>query len=249
CALCNEHITGDVLTALDKLWHVDHFRCAHCQTKIGTDIFYERDGLAYCEHDYIELFSPKCFACNDPILNECVSALERTWHPHHFSCHHCGVVLKVTGGVGGGGGRDEEGSVGFHEMEGQPYCSRDFFNLFALKCSGCRCTITSNYVTALNQKWHNNCFVCTDCKTPFTSGSFYDFNGFPYCERHFNATRGGLCFTCKQPITGASVMAMSRRYHPGHFVCTFCLQALNMGTFKEHNDRPYCNQCSKKLFR
>jgi len=62
-------INGQVITALGYLWHPDHFQCFHCNCPIGTSIFYEKDNQPYCELDYIQLFSPKCSACNTPILD------------------------------------------------------------------------------------------------------------------------------------------------------------------------------------
>ncbi|VDM77893.1 unnamed protein product [Strongylus vulgaris] len=44
--------------------------------------------------------------------------------------------------------------------DGQTYCRRDFFRLFAPKCNGCQNPITSNFITALGTHWHPECFVC-----------------------------------------------------------------------------------------
>ena len=41
---------------------------------------------------------------------------------------------------------------------------------------------------------------------------------------------------------------MYKKFHPEHFVCAFCLKQLNKGTFKEQNDKPYCQPCFTKLF-
>lgn len=87
-----------------------------------------------------------------------------------------------------------------------------------------------------------------ECRTPFGAKSFYDHEGLPYCETHFHALRGSLCVTCNQPVTGRCVTAMYRKYHPEHFVCTYCQRQLNKGTFKEQNNKPYCQQCFSRLF-
>lgn len=87
-----------------------------------------------------------------------------------------------------------------------------------------------------------------ECRTPFGAKSFYDYEGLPYCEMHFHARRGSLCVTCNQPVTGRCVTAMYRKYHPEHFVCTYCQRQLNKGTFKEQNGKPYCQQCFGRLF-
>jgi len=90
--------------------------------------------------------------------------------------------------------------------------------------------------------------VLQECRTPFGAKSFYDHEGLPYCETHFHARRGSLCVTCNKPVTGRCVTAMYRKYHPEHFVCTYCQRQLNKGTFKEQNNKPYCQQCFARLF-
>lgn len=68
-----------VVTAMGKTWHPEHFVCTHCQEEIGSRNFFERDGQPYCEKDYHNLFSPRCYYCNGPILD--VSAQVQGWGP------------------------------------------------------------------------------------------------------------------------------------------------------------------------
>jgi len=58
-----------VITALARLWHPEHFVCVHCQEPLGTRNFFERDSMPYCEEDYHLLFSPTCALCGDPVLD------------------------------------------------------------------------------------------------------------------------------------------------------------------------------------
>lgn len=58
-----------VVTALGKVWHPEHFVCTECETELGSRNFFEKDGRPYCESDYFTLFSPHCAHCNKPILN------------------------------------------------------------------------------------------------------------------------------------------------------------------------------------
>lgn len=74
CYVCNERVVGQVITALGRNYHKEHFTCAHCHQELGTKNFYERDDLPYCERDYQALFSPKCAACNEPILDVSVTS-------------------------------------------------------------------------------------------------------------------------------------------------------------------------------
>ncbi|XP_017212888.1 uncharacterized protein pxnb isoform X5 [Danio rerio] len=233
CGACSKPIVGQVVTAMGRTWHPEHFVCTHCQEEIGSRNFFEREGQPYCERDYHHLFSPRCYYCNGPILDKVVTALDRTWHPEHFFCAQCGAFF---------------GPEGFHEKDGKAYCRKDYFDLFAPKCGGCARAILENYISALSSLWHPECFVCRECFTPFVNGSFFEHDGQPYCEVHYHARRGSLCSGCQKPITGRCITAMGKKFHPEHFVCAFCLKQLNKGTFKEQNDKPYCQGCFIKLF-
>jgi paxillin len=166
CSACDKPIVGQVITALGKQFHPEHFVCYHCKEELGTRNFFERDNQPYCEQDYHNLFSPRCGYCNGPILDKCVSALDQTFHAEHFFCHKCGQQF---------------GEDGFHEKDGKPYCRADYFDLFAPKCNGCNRAIMENYISALNSQWHPDCFVCRDCKKPVTGKSFYAMEGMPVC--------------------------------------------------------------------
>ena len=210
-----------------------HFTCAHCNQELGTQNFFERDGRSYCETDYHRLFSPRCARCQEAILNKCVSALDATWHPECFACANCSKPF---------------GEDGFHDRDGQAFCKACFFGIFAPKCGGCSQAIEDSYISSLDRQWHATCFVCATCKEPFASGNFFEHDGLPYCETHYHSLRGSLCSGCQKPISGRCITAMFKKFHPEHFVCSFCLKQLNKGTFKERSEKPYCHECHDRLF-
>ncbi|NWR24108.1 LPXN protein, partial [Emberiza fucata] len=233
CASCRKPIAGKVLTALGKTWHPEHFTCAHCGQELDKGPFFEQGGRAFCEEDYHQAFSPRCAYCAGPIREKVLTALEQTWHPEHFFCAHCGKVF---------------GDEGFLERNGKPYCHQDFLAMFAPKCQGCERPVIDNYLSALQGVWHTECFVCTECLTGFTGGSFFELEGRPYCELHFHQRQGSICHGCGRPVSGRCITAAGRRYHPEHFVCSYCLGRLHKGTFREHGDKMYCQPCHDKLF-
>ncbi|XP_002721772.1 transforming growth factor beta-1-induced transcript 1 protein [Oryctolagus cuniculus] len=233
CGSCNKPIAGQVVTALGRAWHPEHFICGSCSTALGGSSFFEKDGAPFCPECYFERFSPRCGFCNQPIRHKMVTALGTHWHPEHFCCVSCGEPF---------------GEEGFHEREGRPYCRRDFLQLFAPRCQGCQGPILDNYISALSALWHPDCFVCRECFAPFSGGSFFEHEGRPLCENHFHARRGSLCATCGLPVTGRCVSALGRRFHPDHFTCTFCLRPLTKGSFQERAGKPYCQPCFLKLF-
>ncbi|KAI3368820.1 hypothetical protein L3Q82_025799 [Scortum barcoo] len=233
CAACNKCIVGKMITALGEVWHPEHFVCVECKMELGTVGFFERDGQPYCDKDYHQLFSPRCAYCKGAIVQKILTALDQTWHPEHFFCTHCGSLF---------------GSEGFLEKDGKPYCSKDFYHLFAPKCSGCGESVRENYLTAANGTWHPECFVCADCLKPFTDGIVMELDGRPLCSQHFHSRQGTLCGGCNAPIIGRCISALDRKFHPEHFVCAFCLRQLSQGIFKEQKGKPYCMHCFDKLF-
>ncbi|KAG1973607.1 leupaxin [Pimephales promelas] len=223
----------EMITALGQVWHPEHFVCTTCREEFGSSGFFERDGKPYCEKDYQNLFSPRCAYCKGPITQNILTAMDQTWHPEHFFCSHCGDLF---------------GPDGYMEKDGKPYCSRDFYRLFAPKCSGCGEPVKDNYLSAANGTWHPDCFVCADCLKPFTDGCFLELNGRPLCSLHYHSRQGTLCGTCGEPISGRCISALDRKFHPDHFVCAFCLRQLSQGVFKEQGGKPYCSVCHTKLF-
>ncbi|CAB3359744.1 Hypothetical predicted protein [Cloeon dipterum] len=211
CNACEKPIVGQVITALGKTWHPEHFTCKHCNQELGTRNFFERDGAPYCEPDYHNLFSPRCAYCNGAILDKCVTALDKTWHTEHFFCAQCGKQF---------------GDEGFHEKDGKPYCKDDYFDMFAPKCGGCSRAIMENYISALNTQWHPDCFVCrVSCRRSrsgwllFVSSSALSLS-LPFFYLRFEAQLSDLFAfkDCKNAVAGKSFYAME-----GKPVCPKCV--------------------------
>ncbi|KAK9739334.1 LIM domain [Popillia japonica] len=86
CFTCNKRIEGQVLTALDKTYHPEHFVCEKCKKPICDNKFRTHDGRAYCEEDYNRMFVAQCFGCGQSISGKFISALGHDWHEEHFLC-------------------------------------------------------------------------------------------------------------------------------------------------------------------
>jgi paxillin len=232
CAACGKPIIGQIIMALGRMWHPEHYRCCQCGEELGRQNFIERGGKAYCEKDYHESFSPRCAYCNGPIKDRCVTAMGKNFHSEHFVCVECGKPF---------------GPEGYHEKDGQPYCKTDYFRLFAPKCRGCNKPVQARFLTALNSPWHPECFVCQDCSRPFNGNQFFELAGVPYCEQHYHERRGSVCGACRQPINGKCVGALGQRFHPEHFCCVECNRQLTARTFKDHNNQAMCQKCYEKI--
>ncbi|KAI9230096.1 MAG: LIM domain-containing protein [Piptocephalis tieghemiana] len=89
CRGCRRRIRRDCVHALGHRWHPECFVCEDCNRPFGQGVFFELDKHAYCERHYHQRRGTLCPDCGDPVVGECVSALEHKFHPQHFVCCLC----------------------------------------------------------------------------------------------------------------------------------------------------------------
>ncbi|KAH9371097.1 hypothetical protein HPB48_014687 [Haemaphysalis longicornis] len=95
CAACRRPIEdARVACALGKKWHVEHFVCAHCERPFLGRKYYEKNGHAYCETHFEQLFGYVCFVCNLPSAQG-YKSLNKMWCPKHFCCSYCDRPLAT----------------------------------------------------------------------------------------------------------------------------------------------------------
>ncbi|XP_030273557.1 PDZ and LIM domain protein 5a isoform X8 [Sparus aurata] len=171
CAHCNMVIRGPFLVAMGKSWHKEEFNCAHCRASLADTGFVEEQGSVYCEHCYEEFFAPTCSRCQDKILGEVINALKQTWHVYCFLCASCQQPIRNNT---------------FHLEDGEPYCERDFYNLFGTGCHGCEFPVEAGdkFLEALGYTWHDTCFVCAVCCTTLEGQTFFSKKDKPLCKKH-----------------------------------------------------------------
>jgi len=233
CSHCRQPILGEVMTAMGKTFHIDHFICSNCQVPIGTKSFYEVEGQVQCEGCYRSTMCPRCAHCDGIITDRCITALGKKWHPDHFVCSQCLQAFP-------------NGS--FFERDGRPYCETHFYAVHAPTCAACNQPIKGDCTNALGQQWHPEHFACVYCNKAFGGAPFFEHQGKPYCEAHYNQTVGSICAGCNKPIAGRSVQALDKKWHPEHFVCSFCMNPLSGTNYTEKSNKAYCKGCADKLF-
>uniref|UniRef100_A0A1B6L302 LIM zinc-binding domain-containing protein n=2 Tax=Graphocephala atropunctata TaxID=36148 RepID=A0A1B6L302_9HEMI len=96
CSKCNAKVKGDCLNAIGKHFHPECFTCAYCGKLFGNSPFFLEDALPYCEADWNELFTTKCFSCGFPIEagDRWVEALNNNYHSQCFNCTMCKKNLE-----------------------------------------------------------------------------------------------------------------------------------------------------------
>lgn len=79
---------GDCLNAIGKQFHPECFKCTYCGKQFGNSPFFLEEGDPYCETDWNELFTTKCFACGFPVEagDKWVEALNNNYHSQCFNC-------------------------------------------------------------------------------------------------------------------------------------------------------------------
>ncbi|XP_044189989.1 PDZ and LIM domain protein 5b isoform X1 [Thunnus albacares] len=171
CNKCNNVIRGPFLVAMGMSWHPEEFNCAHCHSSLIDRGFVEEKGQVYCEHCYEEFFAPTCARCHQKILGEIMNALKQTWHVNCFVCVACHQPIR--------------GNM-FHMEDGQPYCEKDYYNLFGTNCHGCDFPIEAGdkFLEALGFTWHDTCFVCAVCSNALEGQPFFSKKDKPLCKKH-----------------------------------------------------------------
>ena len=66
------------ITALEKMWHPEHFFCAQCGRQFGDEDFHEKNGKAYCR-----LVSVCVCVCVCVCVHACVCMYV---HPYMYVC-------------------------------------------------------------------------------------------------------------------------------------------------------------------
>ncbi|KAH9630979.1 hypothetical protein HF086_013518 [Spodoptera exigua] len=60
-----------IVTALNKKWHPEHFTCNTCRKPIDGAKFHQHDGGVHCVPCFATHHSPRCHGCGEPITDKC----------------------------------------------------------------------------------------------------------------------------------------------------------------------------------
>lgn len=111
-----------------------------------------------------------CERCQKKCTGEVLRVTDRYFHKTCFQCTKCHKSLAQGG---------------FFSKDGAYYCTADYQKLYGTKCAACQQYVEGEVVSTLGKTYHQKCFTCSKCKSPFQSGS-----------KVTNTGKEVLCETC-----------------------------------------------------
>ena len=231
CKQCDEVVTDTMVRAMGAIWHMDHFVCSVCGAPFRNGGYYRHNNKPYCADHLAETLGMKCVSCSKPVAGG-VKASGKTYHPHCFLCSACKTPL---------------GTDGFYTIDGKPYCKSDAIAAKRARppqCASCTKIIDQGVViSALDQKWHEDCFNCIVCNVNVSS-CFYGKDGKPVCKDHREKTQE-VCETCKLPLNSKReeiISALGHNFHKSCFKCAQCDNLIDETGFYNVNGEVFCKK-------
>ncbi|XP_049851478.1 LIM domain-containing protein DDB_G0271356-like [Schistocerca gregaria] len=172
CGACKQPIEGECLVAFDMAWHTNHLLCKVCGTTFSQGNLCEgSDGYAYCLEHWRQTFCPICAECNEYIEGPNVNALDRFYHPDHFTCVMCKKRLEAQF---------------YASSDGKPLCELDYHRENNNLCKSCQNPIISGKLVKIDindkeARYHAEHFTCSFCQTNLVGKKYKLKKDQPYC--------------------------------------------------------------------
>eukprot|EP00116_Pleurobrachia_bachei_P007350 sb/3467612/ len=190
CVMCSNFIEGEGFTVQGRSYHTSCFKCSVCHGNFssGSRVLFE-EGRPICEtcrNKSVNATRTTCKGCQKEITGRSVVAMEFDWHVECFACFNCKAPLTGE----------------YMVKDGNPYCEKDYLNLYGQKCKICNEFIVGRVLQAGGVSYHNACLRCHVCKAAFTEGQeiftqdgiFWHTECEPYLEGMGGAESGSEYF-------------------------------------------------------
>lgn len=174
-----------------------------------------------------------CKSCGKDIAGEFVMAKGSHFCVTCFACAQCGSSLAGKSYV---------------ERDGAHYCENCYHDKYSPHCARCDQVIRGQYVSALGQPWHPECFSCTQCSRSFDSDQFRKRDNKPYCEECYQQNFAVSCDKCGNVIQGKAFNAQDKHYHQECFVCVKGCTISETDSFHVRDGEIYCRNCYRGEF-
>ncbi|XP_007578074.2 actin-binding LIM protein 1-like isoform X6 [Poecilia formosa] len=215
CFRCGALCKGEALRVQSSYFHLKCFTCKVCGCDLALSGFFMRNGDCLCPVDFQRLHGTPCTNCGEFVEGEVVTVLGKSYHPACFVCTMCKQPFPAGDFV------TFRGKECLCQRCTEPASPSNHIR-HPNNCSGCGRDIKNGQaLLALGAQWHLGCFKCKTCRR-ILSGEYINKDGFPYCERDYQAQFGVKCEACQRFITGKLLEAGERHYHPGCAKCSRC---------------------------
>lgn len=238
CVTCDHLIFSEEYTrAMEQEHHTGHFACHSCDVSLTGQRYILRDDEPHCLACYEAKFANTCEQCKEKIGcdSKDLSFKERHWHEKCFKCSACTTSLADRP---------------FATKEEQLYCSDCYDERFAARCDGCQGVFKAGMrkYEYRGQQWHEECFLCVECKQPIGAKSFIPRENQVVCVPCYEAKYAQRCTKCSEVIRRGGVTYKGNPWHKECFTCTSCSKQLAGLKFTSKDEQPYCADCYGELF-
>ena len=181
-----------------------------------------------------------CGACGVEVPSTVASMTigTQSFHATCCVCVDCNVDL-ATGAVGITVGED-----------GALLCAPCETTRRAEICSVCDKPIAGEFVRAVGQCFHTECFACVHCGQKFSESEpcVKGVDGKPSCTSCERRQRGEVCSACDEVLSGQFVAALGLKFHQECFRCSVCDAMLGDGKCLQgqKDKKLYCEPCHSK---
>ncbi|CAI2733390.1 unnamed protein product [Schistosoma spindalis] len=238
CVTCDHLIFSEEYTrVMDQEHHSGHFACHSCDASLTGQRYILREDEPHCLACYEAKFANTCEQCKEKIGcdSKDLSFKERHWHEKCFKCSACTTSLADRP---------------FATKEEQLYCSDCYDERFAARCDGCQGVFKAGMrkYEYRGQQWHEECFLCVECKQPIGAKSFIPRENQVVCVPCYEAKYAQRCTKCSEVIRRGGVTYKGNPWHKECFTCTSCSKQLAGLKFTSKDEQPYCADCYGELF-
>ncbi|XP_054086831.1 LIM domain kinase 1 isoform X2 [Zeugodacus cucurbitae] len=121
---------------------------------------------------------------------------------------------------------------------------------YSTACAGCLNALNlsrEEFVIALGQEWHSDCFRCSVCDAHLHNW-YFEKDGLLFCRDDYYQRFGECCQQCSAIITGPVMVAGDHKFHPECFCCSACAVFIGEGEAYALVERSklYCGNCYKQ---
>ncbi|XP_043913499.1 four and a half LIM domains protein 1 isoform X2 [Protopterus annectens] len=212
----------------------ERFDCHYCRNPLHGKKYVETENRHCCLPCFDKFVANTCAECRRPISSDSkeLHYKNRYWHENCFRCSRCYQGLA-----------NEQ----FGTKDDKILCGKCMGRVDARRCYGCHKQIVagSKSVEYKGNAWHDECFICFQCKQPIASAQFFAKGEDVYCNACYEKKFSKECAHCNKTITSGGVTYQNQPWHSECFVCATCKKQLSGQRFTAHENDIYCVDCYK----